>query len=255
MSLFFFALLCSSGFSFLFFRSLSRAAHGEPQNKKKQKYPPELTFIVCDANRPGRPPVGDVNLFFEQRSRSPSKSEGGGGGESSEAEPPQTSAPSYLHETAEVEVMIADPLSRGKGIAKEAVLLCLWWASVGATTAAKGARGSDSSSSSPVLLPRLRLAKVKIGRKNAASLALFKSMGFAKTGGSDFFQEDHLGLELFVRGEEEEREEEEEKGGAEAPSPPPPPPVTPSLCPLLASVGEYAVVGEVEGSEDAAAAS
>ena len=92
--------------------------------------------------------------------------------------------------------------------------------------------------------PRLRLARAKIGRRNAASLALFgSSLGFAKTGGSDFFEEDHLELELFVaaaaRGEEEKGENSRE--------------TRLTLCPQLARVGEYAVVGEVERGEDSAA--
>lgn len=169
----------------------------------------KLTFIVCDATGPGRPfPVGDVNLFF--RERSPSSDEGG-----------DASSSSYLHETAEVEVMVADARSRGKGIAKEAVLLCLWWAA---------AAGTGS------LTPGLRLARVKIGRKNAASLALFRSLGFEKTGGSDFFEEDHLELELFVIKEDGDGENQANS----------------TLCPQLARVGEYAVVGEVERGEDAA---
>ena len=80
----------------------------------------------------------------------------------------------------------------------------------------------------------MRLARVKIGRKNAASLALFRSLGFEQAGGSDFFEEDHLELELFV----EDRENRTRS----------------NLCPQLARVGEYAVVGEVERGEDAAVA-
>lgn len=117
--------------------------------------------------------------------------------------------------------MIADPLSRGKGIAREAVAMCLWWAAA-----------SKQQPSTPPL--RLRLATAKIARKNRASLALFRGcLGFALVGGSDYFEEDHLELELF--GCKNEGEEEE------------------MLIPVLAKVGEYAVVREVASPEDAAA--
>ena len=147
--------------------------------------------------------------------------------------------------------MIADERSRGKGIAREAVLLCLWWASgagagaaAAAAAAAAGASAAERgappcSSSDPTAaaadaaaatIPRLRLARAKIGRKNAASLALFgSSLGFVRAGGSDFFEEDHLELELLEKDQ-----------------------TALTLCPLLARVGEYVLVGEVERGEDAA---
>jgi len=135
--------------------------------------------------------------------------------------------------------MIADAGSRRKGLAKEAVLLCLWWASVGASTSKK-AKPSLSDPTTAILLPRLRLARVKIGRKNKASLALFESIGFVKTGGSDFFEEDHLELELFVSKEKGDGEDGKEEAA------------NPTLIPLLESVGKFVVVGEVERSEEAA---
>ena len=283
--LFFFLLSLSLSLSVL----AGRSSQGTNEIKNTKIKKTELTFIVCDATRPGRPPVGDVNLFFRERSPSPSspgrrksgesasdEQNGSGGGSAKGGEgtqgAPSSSSP-YLHETAEVEVMIADARSRGKGIAKEAVLLCLWWASVGAYAAAEGAAADAAAEADPVaaaaeraaaaasppstsgpdaaavfsaatVTPRLRLARAKIGRRNAASLALFgSSLGFAKTGGSDFFEEDHLELELFVaaaaRGEEEKGENSRE--------------TRLTLCPQLARVGEYAVVGEVERGEDSAA--
>jgi hypothetical protein len=147
--------------------------------------------------------------------------------------------------------MIADERSRGKGIAREAVLLCLWWASgagagaaaaaaaaaaAGASAAERGAPPCSSSdptaaaAAAAATIPRLRLARAKIGRKNAASLALFgSSLGFVRAGGSDFFEEDHLELELLEKDQ-----------------------TALTLCPLLARVGEYVLVGEVERGEDAA---
>ena len=147
--------------------------------------------------------------------------------------------------------MIADERSRGKGIAREAVLLCLWWASgagagaaaaaaaaaaAGASAAERGAPPCSSSdptaaaAAAAATIPRLRLARAKIGRKNAASLALFgSSLGFVRAGGSDFFEEDHFELELLEKDQ-----------------------TALTLCPLLARVGEYVLVGEVERGEDAA---
>ena len=120
----------------------------------------KLTFIVTTTTReeggrgPPRPhytPVGDVNLFFND-----------------------ADAPSV----AEVEVMIALPTARRRGIASGAVALLLGYAAA--------------------LPPPRALTRVvaKVGRANAASAALFGRLGFALEGGSDVFQEEWFGLDL-----------------------------------------------------------
>ncbi|KAK9812413.1 hypothetical protein WJX73_008892 [Symbiochloris irregularis] len=76
---------------------------------------------------------------------------------------------------AELEVMIAEVGSRRKGLASQAVVMMMQWA-----------------------LQHLGLHKfeVKIGDANAASLALFKRLGFTVVGHSDVFEETCLALEI-----------------------------------------------------------
>ena len=113
------------------------------------------TATTTDGGRPLRryAPVGDVNLFFND-----------------------PDAPSC----AEVEVMVAAPAARRRGVARTAVALMLAYAA-----ALPPSRGP------------LTRAVAKIGRSNAASGALFRrGLGFVRVGGSDVFQEDWFEIEL-----------------------------------------------------------
>lgn len=78
-------------------------------------------------------------------------------------------------EDAEVEAMVAAASARRSGVASTAVALALAYA--------RARLG-------------LRTVVAKIGRANAASRALFESLGFAHTGGSAVFSEDHLTADL-----------------------------------------------------------
>lgn len=113
--------------------------------------PKKCTFIVLDRARGDTPGTGDkglgamagdVNLFWNDHD-----DEVG---------------------TAEVEIMVAAPESRRKGIAREALRMMMAYAStdLGAT--------------------RFR---AKIGYDNHASDALFRSLGFAEVSRSDIFRE------------------------------------------------------------------
>ncbi|XP_020899393.1 N-acetyltransferase 9-like protein isoform X2 [Exaiptasia diaphana] len=92
--------------------------------------------------------VGDVNLFFND-----------------ENDP----------QTAEVEVMIAEPTYRGQGLGKESVLIMMHYgvSKVGA-----------------------RQFTAKIGYNNKPSLILFNKLGFSQVSSSDVFQE--MTLQLYV---------------------------------------------------------
>jgi RimJ/RimL family protein N-acetyltransferase len=98
----------------------------------------ELTFIILDRSRPDSPNistkggamVGDVNLFFND----------------------------YEDEhAAEIEIMIADSESRGKGLGPEAVRLMMAYG-----------------------VHRLNVSQyiVKIGASNQKSINMFKTLGF-----------------------------------------------------------------------------
>lgn len=98
---------------------------------------PEVTFIILDPSLPPTPlpscslgaMCGDVNLFLHP----------------------------YLSPSAELEIMIAEPASRHKGIATDALHLMMQFA--------------RSAYTVPSFV-------VKVGGGNEASLALFKKLGF-----------------------------------------------------------------------------
>ncbi|CAN0927215.1 N-acetyltransferase 9-like protein [Linum grandiflorum] len=83
---------------------------------------------------------------------------------------------------AEVEIMIAEPKSRGKGLGEESVVMMMAYAieSLG-----------------------IRVFRVKIGEANGASLSLFRKLGFEPASYSEIFKE--VTLELPVT--EQKREE------------------------------------------------
>ncbi|KDO58449.1 hypothetical protein CISIN_1g033454mg [Citrus sinensis] len=85
-------------------------------------------------------------------------------------------------ELAEVEIMIAEPKSRGKGLAKDAVLMMMAYA---------------------VENFGIHVFRAKIGESNGASLRLFQKLGFEDISYSEIFKE--VTLELPV--ENAKREE------------------------------------------------
>ncbi|KAK7260714.1 hypothetical protein RIF29_26986 [Crotalaria pallida] len=76
---------------------------------------------------------------------------------------------------AEVEIMIAEPKSRGKGLGKESVLMMVAFA---------------------IEKLGINVFRVKIGESNGASLNLFKKLGFVQTSHSNIFKE--VTLEFLV---------------------------------------------------------
>ncbi|XP_061371072.1 GCN5-related N-acetyltransferase 9 [Gastrolobium bilobum] len=76
---------------------------------------------------------------------------------------------------AEIEIMIAEPMSRGKGLGKESVLMMIAFA---------------------IEKLRINIFRVKIGESNGASLNLFKKLGFVQTSYSNIFKEVTLELQI-----------------------------------------------------------
>eukprot|EP00245_Coleochaete_scutata_P007530 TRINITY_DN22970_c0_g1_i1.p1 TRINITY_DN22970_c0_g1~~TRINITY_DN22970_c0_g1_i1.p1 ORF type:complete len:204 (+),score=33.96 TRINITY_DN22970_c0_g1_i1:242-853(+) len=109
----------------------------------------KCTFIVLDMARfdSSQPHphleamAGDVNLFLN------------------DAEDPLA---------AEIEVMVAEPQSRGRGLGREAVLLMMWYG---------------------IQHLGLRLFRAKIGETNEASLHLFRGLGYVETSHSEIFKQ------------------------------------------------------------------
>ncbi|KAB2022149.1 hypothetical protein ES319_D07G189100v1 [Gossypium barbadense] len=82
---------------------------------------------------------------------------------------------------AEVEIMIAEPKSRGKGLGKESVLMMMAYA---------------------VQNFRIHVFRAKIGASNGSSLSLFRKLGFKETSYSEIFKE--VTLELAVTEQKQE---------------------------------------------------
>ncbi|TYH63549.1 hypothetical protein ES332_D07G200300v1 [Gossypium tomentosum] len=82
---------------------------------------------------------------------------------------------------AEVEIMIAEPKSRGKGLGKESVLMMMVYA---------------------VQNFRIHVFRAKIGASNGSSLSLFRKLGFKETSYSEIFKE--VTLELAVTEQKQE---------------------------------------------------
>ncbi|KAJ7964736.1 N-acetyltransferase 9-like protein [Quillaja saponaria] len=99
--------------------------------------------------------VGDVNIFMNDLDNS---------------------------ELAEIEIMIAEQKSRGKGLGKESVLMMMAFA---------------------VEKLGIKIFRSKIGESNGASLNLFKKMGFVETSYSKIFKEVTLELQVTETRREE----------------------------------------------------
>ncbi|KAI8007974.1 N-acetyltransferase 9-like protein [Camellia lanceoleosa] len=76
---------------------------------------------------------------------------------------------------AEIEIMIAEPKSRGKGLGKESVLMMMAFA---------------------VENLAIRIFCAKIGESNESSLILFKKLGFQEVSCSEIFKEVTLELPI-----------------------------------------------------------
>ncbi|XP_054815377.1 uncharacterized protein LOC129315584 isoform X2 [Prosopis cineraria] len=113
--------------------------------------PDKQTFIVLDKDlvvgefTHGEPHVeamvGDVNIFMN------------------DLDDPQM---------AEIEIMIAEPKSRGKGLGKETVVMMMAFA---------------------IEKLGINIFRAKIGESNAASLTMFQKLGFVQTSCSNIFKE------------------------------------------------------------------
>ena len=121
----------------------------------------KCTFILLDRSLEDTPGTGvhgggmagDVNLFFNDHDD---------------------------HRIAEIEVMVAEPSSRGKGLASEALRIFMAYG-----------------------ITQLGVIKfrAKIGQSNEASLSLFKKLGYQEVSRSEVFKE--VTLELPIQGQVE----------------------------------------------------
>ncbi|KAI1092477.1 GNAT domain-containing protein [Rostrohypoxylon terebratum] len=158
----------------------------------------KLTFIICDmdpatrddgnSNGPSveagtdiRPEsmIGDVNMFLSPWTAD-SEEEAGEKG------------PSYC--VAEVDIMIAEPRYRSKGLGRAAVALFLLYVRRHLGAILNEYRGEGEE-------VKLKEVCAKINKDNAASIALFKSLGFTQRGEANYFGEVEFVLEAFGQGD------------------------------------------------------
>ncbi|KAI0472114.1 GNAT domain-containing protein [Xylariaceae sp. FL0804] len=188
-------------------------------------------------NPPGLPPrpVGDVNLFLTPFEEDDDEDEAAPPAQAAKAQQQHRGRrPRRFCCDAEVDIMIAEPGARRRGLGRAAVLALLAFArghldamlaahydALSSSSAASAStttfdHASSSSSSthassaataetrtapspSPGPRPELRLRElaVKIGAGNAASTALFRGLGFRQVGGVDYFGEIRMVLDGF----------------------------------------------------------
>ncbi len=140
-------------------------------------------MVAGRADAPSRM-IGDINFFLYPWDD---------GDDGTQPEGPRWCA-------GEVDVMIAEAGERGKGLGRAAVsaLLCYIRRNLERILAEyDDARGDENRRAGSTRAPRLRLFMAKIKETNAASLALFKSLGFRQQGSVDYFGEVKLVLEDY----------------------------------------------------------
>jgi GNAT superfamily N-acetyltransferase len=87
----------------------------------------------------------------------------------------------------ELEIMIARPESRGKGLAQEALRAFIWYISTSLPAILQEYTQQDKDKA-----VCLRYLRVKIDKENKRSLALFEKLGFEHSSGPNYFGEMEL---------------------------------------------------------------
>lgn len=170
---------------------------------------PESKNSVLDTHPSGELPIrigplsekdvmlGDINLFLypsdEDEDTADEENQNQDGVERSKSK--ASSPPQQI--IGEIEIMLASPSHRGKGLGKQALLTFLWYilSNLSSITSEYHSGNSNGTSSS-----RLSYLRVKISADNTQSIRLFESVGFAKVSDTpNYFGE--LELRRAVAGE------------------------------------------------------
>ncbi|OTB13673.1 hypothetical protein K445DRAFT_24520 [Daldinia sp. EC12] len=176
--------------------------------------PDKLTFIVCAPLLQGHddPPgaqegkkkgavlvgvgdavdrmVGDVNMFLSRWD------------DDDEQEQKEKEAKTYY--TAEIDIMIADPKFRGKGLGRAAVATFLSFVRRHLDGILAEYTGSlDVADTNTNGKPVLKDIVAKINADNKASIVLFKALGFKQSGETNYFGEIQMVFEGFEETDDE----------------------------------------------------
>lgn len=160
----------------------------------------KLTFIICASPSTQTAPsnlstmttvtpgvedapdrmIGDVNLFLYPCEESDDEDMG---------QQDRNDETGNGDAVGELEIMIARPGARGKGLAKEALRAFIWYIATSLPALleeyAKGLNGTDK-------LKALSYLRVKIDKDNVRSLRLFKTLGFSQVSEPNYFGEVEL---------------------------------------------------------------
>ncbi len=128
--------------------------------------------------------IGDINFFLYPCD------------DDDEQQQPGTASPRYC--VGEVDIMIAEVSERGKGLGRGAVTAFLHYIfhNLAQILHNYGIHNRENTTGGGIRLKRF-MAKIK--EDNAASLALFKSLGFHQQGPASYFGEVTLVLEDYVQ--------------------------------------------------------
>ncbi|KAI1469734.1 GNAT domain-containing protein [Daldinia caldariorum] len=169
------------------------AGGGNGSSDAREKKGSVVAGVVDAADRM----VGDVNLFLspwdDDDDDYDEKGEGEQGGDDKERK--GEDAKTYY--TAEIDIMIADPRCRGKGLGRAAVATFLSFVrrhldSILAEYTAGSLNGAERNGK-----PVLRDVVAKINAENTASIVLFKALGFEQRGERNYFGEIRMVFEGF----------------------------------------------------------
>jgi len=104
---------------------------------------------------------------------------------------------------AEVDIMIASPSHRGKGLGRAVVSTLLRYVSINLDGILEeyyaGEKEAQGQSCEYKTVPKLKMLMAKINEGNANSIALFKSLGFEQEGEVNYFGEVKLVLKDLER--------------------------------------------------------
>ncbi|KAI4864668.1 GNAT domain-containing protein [Hypoxylon rubiginosum] len=138
------------------------------------------TVVAGEADSPGRM-IGDVNLFLTPWDGDDGEEQGQG--------------KAYVN--AEIDIMIADPRHRGRGLGRATLTAFLLFirSHLDGILAEYAGASSEDANGNGSSTPELKDVVAKINAGNQSSIKLFKSMGFSQRGGVNYFGEIEMVLE------------------------------------------------------------
>lgn len=132
--------------------------------------------------------IGDVNLFLTPWD----------GDDEADEQGQEQNEKGKAYVNAEVDIMIADPRHRGRGLGRAtlATFLLFIQNNLDAILAEYAGASSEGANGTGPNIPELKDVVAKINASNQGSIKLFKSMGFSQRGDVNYFGE----IEMVLSG-------------------------------------------------------